>query len=199
MARNQNSTELDIIIVTWNSRNEIGDCLRSLEPLPDGWRVTVVDNASTDGTVGLLRENFGWVNVVANKANLGFARANNQVIEQTTSPFVLILNPDTIATKEAIQQGIEKMKRLPAVGMLGVKMLNSERVLEPSCQRFPTLFHAFLVSFALYMILPRSVRSNLLLADFWAHDREQAVDAVAGAFMLARREAIDAAGGIPND
>ncbi len=91
-------TILEIVIVTWNSRAEIGECLSALEPLPQNWRVSVVDNKSSDKTADFIKQNFPNVNVIANQNNVGFAKANNQIITQTNSNYVLLLNPDAVAS-----------------------------------------------------------------------------------------------------
>ena len=94
---------LSIIIVTWNSRSDIEACLRSLGPLPPDCELWVVDNASTDGTVELLRSDFPYVRLVANSENVGFSRANNQALNLAGGKFILLLNPDTELSFAAIE------------------------------------------------------------------------------------------------
>src|SRR5262245_45697404 len=91
-------TDLSIVIVTWNNEREIGDCLQSIRDHAGGLQceVWVVDNASRDGTVGLIREQFPEVRLIANSDNRGFPAANNQAFERATGRYTLILNPDTI-------------------------------------------------------------------------------------------------------
>jgi N-acetylglucosaminyl-diphospho-decaprenol L-rhamnosyltransferase len=194
-----NKNILEIVIVSWNSSGEIGECLRAFEPLPEGWQVSVVDNASSDSTVEFIKENFPYVNVVANTDNVGFAKANNQIINATDSDYVLVLNPDTVASRGSIGSAIEKLSSKPRAGVLGVKILNTDGTLQPSAKRFPTPFANFIIATGLHSILPRTWQRDLLLAQYWEHDEERAVDWVMGSFMLVKREAIDRVGAIPDE
>ena len=194
-----NRTILEIVIVTWNSSAEIGECLGALQPLPQNWRVSVVDNNSSDNTVDFIKRNFPNVNVIANQNNVGFAKANNQIIGQTDSDYVLILNPDTVASVNAIQAAIEKIETLPGAGILGVKILNSDGSLQHSCRRFPSPVLNFVVAFGFHTVLPKGWRVENLLSQYWDHDRERQVDWLMGAFMLVRREAINKVGAMPDE
>src|SRR5437667_8345798 len=88
--------DLSIIIVTWNVSGLLADCLHSIVPNTSSLavEVIVVDNASSDGTADRLQRDFGWVRVLANDCNLGFARANNQALAMARGRFILFLNPD---------------------------------------------------------------------------------------------------------
>src|SRR5687767_6657826 len=110
---------LTISIVTWNSENEIADCLKALEAAPADWEVWVADNFSADNTVKIIRENFPLVKIIENKENLGFAAGNNQIFGQTKTDYVLLLNPDTIVSVEAIEAAIEEIEKHLEVGVLG--------------------------------------------------------------------------------
>src|SRR5688500_8286035 len=102
---------LTISIVTWNSENEIADCLKSLEAAPADWEIWVADNLSADNTVKVIRENFPRVKIIENRENLGFAAGNNQIFKRTDSDFVLLLNPDTVASVETIESAIEEIEK----------------------------------------------------------------------------------------
>lgn len=193
------TTTLEIVIVTWNSRAEIGECLGSLEPLPQNWRVSVVDNNSSDKTTDFIKQNFPNVNLIVNQNNVGFAKANNQIITKTDSNYVLLLNPDTVASVSAIQAAIDKIKTFSGAGVLGVKILNNDGSLQHSCKRFPTPFLNFLVAFGFHTILPKSWQTENILSRYWNHDNEKQVDWVMGAFMLVTREAINKAGSISEE
>jgi GT2 family glycosyltransferase len=192
-------TILEIVIVTWNSRIEIGECLGALEPLPKDWRVSIVDNKSSDETVDFIKRNFPNVNVIANKDNVGFAKANNQVITRTDSDYVLVLNPDAVASVNAVQAAIDKIETLPKAGALGVKILNSDGSLQPSCKRFPSPTLNFVIAFGLHTVLPKSWQTRNILSQYWSHDEERRVDWVMGSFMLVKREAINKVGSIPDE
>lgn len=188
-----------IVIVTWNSRGEIRNCLRALGDLPAEWQVWVVDNASTDGTVALVREEFPGVHLVENAENLGFARANNQAIARTDTEYLLLLNPDTEASMAAIEAALRVMATRQKAGIVAVQLRNADGSLQPSCSRFPTPFLAFLQGSGLYLLLPRRWRARFLLERWWDHAETRAVDWVMGAFMLVRRRAIEHVGGVPEN
>jgi N-acetylglucosaminyl-diphospho-decaprenol L-rhamnosyltransferase len=117
---------LAIIIVTYNSADEIGACLQSLvghtNPFPT--TITVVDNASTDGTAAHVRERWPMVQVLESGGNLGFAKANNIGIRATQSDYVLLMNPDTVAPPGAIQALIRGLASHPEAGVAGARLLN---------------------------------------------------------------------------
>lgn len=117
---------LAIIIVTFNSRDEIGGCLRSLightSPFPT--TITVVDNASADGTAAFVRANFPSVHVIDAGGNVGFARGNNLGIRATRSDYVLLMNPDTEAPPGAIQTLVRGLAAHPEAAIAGARLLN---------------------------------------------------------------------------
>ena len=119
---------LAIIIVTYNSTEEIAGCLRSLightSPFPT--TITVVDNASTDGTAAYVRSHFPTVQVIDSGGNLGFAKANNLGIRATESEYVLLMNPDTEAPPGAIQTLVRGLASHPEAAVAGARLL-SER------------------------------------------------------------------------
>lgn len=119
---------LAIIIVTYNSATEIDDCLRSLvghtNPFPT--TITVVDNASTDGTAAQVRKNWPTVQVIESAENAGFSKANNLGIRATQSDYVLLINPDTVAPPGAIQTLVRGLASHPEAAIAGSRLL-SER------------------------------------------------------------------------
>ena len=119
---------LAIIIVTYNSADEIAPCLDSLVghtgPFPT--TITVVDNASSDGTAALVRARWPSVQVIVSPGNVGFSRANNLGIRATTSDYVLLMNPDTVAPPGAIQTLVRGLAAHPDAAVAGARLL-SER------------------------------------------------------------------------
>jgi hypothetical protein len=186
---------LTIVIVNWNGRDFLADCLESLFESTHGalMRVVVVDNASSDGSVEMVRERFPQVEVIANVENVGFAAANNQVLETFDSPYVILLNPDTIVKPGAVRTLLEYMEANPQIGMIGPKLLNEDGSLQRSCWRgFPSL--GFVISDSLYLwkLLPGLVRRYELSGDELNQVRK--VDHILGACMLTRREIIKQVG-----
>jgi N-acetylglucosaminyl-diphospho-decaprenol L-rhamnosyltransferase len=190
---------LAISIVTWNSENEILECLENLQPLPADWEIWVADNLSSDNTVRAIRENFTHVNVIENKDNLGFAAGNNRIFERTDSDFVLLLNPDTIVSIEAVRAALEEIDSRPKVGVLGIQVTNEDEQVQHSCFSFPTVSRDLIESIGLYRFVSDEWKEQKLASAFFDHRSERKADWVMGAFMLVRRDVIEKVGGLPED
>lgn len=188
-----------ISIVTWNNQAEIRDCLNSLKDLPPSWEIRVVDNNSSDRTVEIVRAEFPFVKLIANPDNRGFAEANNQVINQTRSDYVLILNPDTQTNSETLVKALEIIEKNSKIGLLAVRLANEDGSLQTNCFHFPTVWKNLLDAFGFYGFYSKEKTEEIFAGEFFAHHRERPVDWVMGAFMLARREAVQEAGAIPED
>ena len=113
--------DVSVVIVSWNVASLLADCLDSLVRCSDGLalEVWVVDNASLDKTVEMLRDRYPWVHLIANQDNRGFARANNQAFQHVRGRFVLILNPDTVVREGAIRSMVQFLLDHGDVGMVG--------------------------------------------------------------------------------
>ncbi len=207
--------DLSIVIVNWNVRELLRRCLASIagsdallleETQPPAqnadkagrrWlaEVIIVDNASTDDSVSMLNETFPWVQMIANRQNLGFTKANNQGLAASRGRYVLFLNPDTEATPQAFGQMLAYAEAHPQVGVLGPQLCNSDGNVQSSRRRFPTLATFFLES----TVLQRKWAHNRVLDHYFVRDRPDdaisQVDWVVGACMLVRRSVLDAIGG----
>ena len=205
----QNNTKTDAIavknptvavsIVTWNSSEDIRDCLRSLKDLPSNWEVWVVDNNSADDTTEIVKNEFPFVKLIANADNKGFAEANNQAIHGSQTDYVLLLNPDTQATAAGLAKSLEIIEANPRIGMLGVKLVNDDGSLQTTCFHYPTFWKNFVDAFGLFRLYSREKVVEMFAGEFFAHDVSRQADWIKGAFMLVRREAIESAGAIPED
>ena len=120
--------KLTVVIVNYNVRHYLEQCLLSLQKALENLEaeVYVVDNHSKDGSVEYLQPRFPSVTFITSQHNLGFARANNIAIRQSDSQYVLLLNPDTIVTPEAISRSLAFMDEHPEAGALGLKMLRTD-------------------------------------------------------------------------
>jgi len=129
-----NSPTLAVIIVTYNSRHEIGDCLDSVvgHTEPYSAQVVVVDNQSADGTLGFIRERWPQVRTIDAGGNLGFARANNLGVAASTGDFVLLLNPDTVAPPGALATLVRELGDRPDAAIAGPRLVNDREVPELS-------------------------------------------------------------------
>ena len=188
---------LSICIVNWNVRDDLRRCLDSLRAQAiDGVQIIVVDNASTDGSVAMLRDEYPEVELIANPDNRGFAAANNQCFEVSTGTCVLMLNPDTIMPPEGLKTLLAFAESHPRAGAVGPKLLNSDGSLQSSCRRFPTITAALFRNTFLGRWFPRArAAQTYLMADF-DHIQPAQVDWVSGACMLLRREALEQVGGL---
>jgi GT2 family glycosyltransferase len=198
------SAELSIIIVNWNGGDLLRRTVESVVAAPPSLRheVVVVDNASSDDSLARLRSSAaadslgGRLRVFENADNLGFGRANNQAFAQTSSPLVLLLNPDTEVTAGSVDRLVATVRSGERVGAAGPKLLNADGSVQVSVWRNPpAAWEALLTGFALHRLLPRRVRGDLLLAEHFDYARRRAVGMLSGAAMLVRREVIDGVGG----
>jgi GT2 family glycosyltransferase len=187
---------LSIIIVSWNVRQHLVTCLRSIEenkPHAE-FEIIVVDNASSDDTVNCIRHDFPKVTVIANKENRGFAAANNQGIRKAQGQYLLFLNPDTIVHPDSLDVLMKFMDRNSDVGACGPKLLNEDGIIQPSARRFPTFRGALYRHTAFkFLRIFRGEYKKWLMKDF-SHDKQMDVDQVMGAALMTRRSIIDELG-----
>jgi GT2 family glycosyltransferase len=196
------AVRISVVIVSYNSREFLLDCLQSVYAStgPIELQVFVVDNASTDGSAEAVRRAFPGCTVIANRDNLGFSRANNLAIARTSGDYVLLLNPDTVLAPDVLDKMTEYMEKNPGVGMASCRLVTAEGVLDLACRRsFPSLWDGFCRASGLGRLFPRRQvfsRYNLTHLD---ETETQEVDAICGAFMFARRKAVDDVGLLDED
>lgn len=190
--------DLSIIIVNWNTRDDLARCLASLVPACSrlATEVVVVDNGSRDGSARLVRRDYPWVRLIATGRNLGFARGNNVGLAQATGRFRLLLNPDTIVHDDALEQLVRYANANPEVGLLGPMLLNRDGSLQPSCRRFPTVSALLFRNTPLERWLPNNRFARSYLMEEWNHREPREVDWLSGACLLARAELVEALGGL---
>ena len=181
---------LDVVIVSYRSRQMLRECLESLREYPPvgGLRITVVDNASGDGTADVVRE-FSEVRLIELEENVGFSRANNLVLRETTAEYVLVLNPDTLLCEGTLDVLLRLMADDSRIGIAGCRLVQEDGTFDHAARRsFPTPASAL----GHFLRVGRSDRAPASLAAYRAPDvGEGPVDAVNGAFMLMRREMLD--------
>jgi GT2 family glycosyltransferase len=157
--------------------------------------VIVVDNASADDSVQMVRTEFPRVVLIANEENLGFARANNQAMRIARGRQFLLLNSDTLLSDDSVARLVPRVRKHQDVGVWHCRLVLPDGRTQESAYRFPRLDLAVLEESGLYKLLPRRVRGRLLLGGYWSYDEERDVDWVAGAFMLLPREVFEETGG----
>ena len=195
--------DLSIVIVSWNVRDLLQQCLRSILTSlqladPPTCEIIVVDNVSTDGTVNMVRTEFADVHLIVNKENLGYPGANNQGLAIAQGRYKMILNPDTEIIGDALATMVAYADVTPDVGVVGPQLLwpdDSERHsrVQSSRRRFPTLMTALFESTWLQPYAPRRVLERYYVKD-QPDDITLDVDWVKGAAVMARQEAIEQVG-----
>ena len=185
--------KISIVIVSYNVRRLLVECIDSVRKALEGidGEIIVVDNCSKDDTVSYLQAHCPDVQLIANKENVGFARANNMAIRQTDSDYVLLLNPDTIVYPDTIRGCIAFMDEHPEAGGAGVRMLTREGQPAPESRRaIPTPWVSMLKMLG---FTRRYYMSDLP----W--DKPCRIEVVSGAYCLLRREALNQVGLLDED
>jgi len=197
LMKSDDQIDLSIIIVTHNDWPLLRACLESIfcNTTSRRYAVWVIDNDSSDGTPELVKARYPQVTLIKNDANLGYAQANNVGICQSRSRYVLLLNPDVKIPPYTVDEMLRLMDSETDIGIVGPKLVRPDGDLDYACRRmFPNYLDFVFWLFNLYRSFPRSHkvgRYNLLYLN---PDEPTEVEAVAGAFMLARRSAIDKVG-----
>lgn len=200
--------DVAIIIVSYNVRELLDDCLASVYASRGvSFDVCVVDNASRDGSAALVHECYPQVDLIESPHNGGYAYANNLGVNRLKAVaeagetqarayrYILLLNPDTRLDETALAMAVTFMDGRPEVGIMGPKLLRQDGSLDLACRRsFPTPEVSLYRMIGLSKLFPRSRRFARYNLTFIDPSAEAEVDAVAGAFMLLRQEAVQQAG-----
>ncbi len=189
------SLPVTLVFVNWNARAHLERALAAA--LATGLPVVVVDNASTDGTVEYVRLRAPGVTLVAADCNLGFAGGVNAGVREAATDWVLILNPDILLTREAIQRLVAEGRSDARIGAVGAQLVGVDGVPQDaySVRRFPTLATWAVDLLLVDVIWPRNPISQHYLAADVDRSRTQDVEQPAAACLLVRRAAFDAIGG----
>lgn len=135
---------LSVILVNWNGADLLADCLNSLaEAMPalPPTETILIDNASTDDSIALLRQQFPWVCLIQNSHNVGFAKANNQAIQQAQGNYLLLLNTDTLVLPHSLPPLLDYMTQNPQVGIIAPTLLHPDGSFQGGGCYFPTLIN----------------------------------------------------------
>lgn len=182
---------ISIIVVNWNTRELLRKCLDSVETTIRSlsYEIIVVDNASTDGSAAMLRENFPQVCVIENLENRGFGMANNQALRIMTGRYALLLNSDAILTENAVSELFACMENNPGAAMACGQLLNADGSRQNSIASFPSLLTLMTNMSLLEYLFPRRFPSKR-----YSHSGIVEVDSGIGACLIVRREAMDSVG-----
>lgn len=195
----EHSVLLSVIIVSWNTRALLERCLHSLSEikLAGPFEIIVVDNASSDGSVEMVRERFPSARIIANAENLGFARANNLGIQAARGRYLLLLNPDTEVPPETLPVLIRFMESHPEVGVVGPKLVNGQGIVQGGAAgHAPSLKTVLNHALFLDRLFPRWCPGVWLWPGAYHTETSIKVDWVSGAAMLVRASVVQQVGGL---
>ncbi len=183
--------DISIIIVNWNTRELLGKCLESVGTTVRGLshEIIVVDNASADGSVVMLRERFPHVRLIENPENRGFGTANNQALRAMTGRYALLLNSDAVLTENAVSELFSCMENHPEAAMACGQLLNADGSRQNSIAAFPSLLTLMTNMPLLEYLFPGRYPSKR-----YPHPEPVEIDSGIGACLLVRKTAIDAVG-----
>lgn len=186
-----------IVTVTFNSREGLRKYIESIdvEARETPLDVTVVDNASSDGTVELLRVEAKrpFLKIIANEVNLGFARSSNMGATASVGQYLLFLNPDTAVKPTAIRKLTNFLDEHPEAGVVAPKILNEDGSLQFSCRDEPRILFAVLEAFRLWRLSPGLFGGYRYAS--WHHNTTRAVGWVSGACLMIRKSLFEEIGG----
>jgi GT2 family glycosyltransferase len=188
--------DVSVVVVSWNTSRLLKDCLTSLFANTKGiaFEVILVDNASSDDSVEMVRRDFPSVNVIVNSENRGFVKANNQAFGIARGRYFLLLNSDTIVLDQAIPKTLGYADEHPRGAVFGCKVLNPDRSIQRTCFMWPSPLNMLLQSTYLYKVFPKSRFFGREFMTWWDHSEEREVETISGCFSLVRRSAIDSVG-----
>lgn len=184
--------DLSIVIVNWNTQDLLRDCLRTvfagLGPLRA--EVLVVDNGSTDGSIGMVWRDFPAVHLMETGRNLGFAGGNNVALRVARGRHILLLNTDTLVHGSVLPDAVAWLDAHPCVAVMGPRVLNADGTVQPSSSAFPSLRHLAMQTLG----LTRIARLDSYRMTGWDRTAERRVEVISGAAMFVRRAAMDEVG-----
>ena len=191
--------QLSVIIVNYNVKNLLRDCLFSVQKAAHSidTEIIVVDNASSDGSLEMLKAEFKDVKLIVNTQNLGFSKANNQGIAQAKGQYILLLNPDTLVYKNTFEECLKFSTQTNNCGGIGVQMLDiNNQFLKESKRSFPSPFSALCRFSFLNKLFPNSILFNRYYLGHLSKDENHQVEVLAGAFIWLKKSIAEEVGGL---
>lgn len=189
--------DLSIVIVNYNVKDYLRQALSAIYQSQGdfAYEVFVVDNASVDGSVSMVKRNFPQVNLIASRKNLGFSGGNNLALKRANGRYVLLLNPDAIVACDTLANMIEFMDENPDVGASGCKILNPDGTFQLNSRRsIPTIKISLAKLLRLDKLFPNSKKFARYNMTYFDPDESRDVEALMGAFFMVRREALEDVG-----
>lgn len=185
--------DVSTIVVSYNTAHLLPEMMGKLEAASNGLAVEtiIIDNASSDTSVDLIRAQFADCTLIVNPSNVGFGRANNQALPLIRGEFVLLLNTDAFVCPNSLAQTVAYMRANPKSGILGVKLAGRDGQLQPSARFFPTPWNAFVHRAGLQKYFKGT---GMVDSENWNHQSAMQCDWVPGCYFLIRKTVIDQVG-----
>jgi GT2 family glycosyltransferase/lipopolysaccharide/colanic/teichoic acid biosynthesis glycosyltransferase len=194
----QQKTDLTIIIVNYNVKEFLANCLQSIRRAKGSLnlQIIVVDNASTDGSASFLEHRFPEVKFIWNEENKGFGKANNQAIQLAEGECTLLLNPDTLLQEDTLITLFSHMKENPQTAACGCKILNPDGTYAPESRRsVPTVSSAIYKALGLTSLFPESRLFGNYYLGWQSEDTPGKIPVLSGSFMFYRTDVLKELGG----
>jgi len=187
---------VSVIIVSWNARDYLMQCLASVsaEACRYPTEIIVFDNASSDGSADAVAARYPNVRLIRNTENLGFAKANNIAVSASTGRYLCFVNSDVKLLPHSISGLVDFCEAHANVGMAGPRIVGGDGKLQRSCRGFPTVWNMFCRALALDTLFPRNKAFTGYKLYHWPQDSPRPVDILTGCFWLVRREALTRVG-----
>ncbi len=185
--------DVTAILVSYNTESLLPKAIKCLRKSAENLllQIVIVDNASSDNSVELIRRDFADCELIENKVNVGFGRANNQALQLVKGRYVLLLNTDAFVSPDTLEKTVNYMDRHQECGLLGVKLVGLSGELQPSCRYFPMPLNKFINRTGLNKLFPWIQ----LVDDMdWDHALPRECDWVPGCYLLIRHEVIEQIG-----
>ncbi len=194
---------ISVIIVSYNTKDLIVQCVRSIMTSIklDQFEVILVDNASSDGTVERIRQEYPGMTIIQNDRNIGYASANNQGLRMAQGKILVLLNSDTIVNPDTFYEIANGFQRNTNAGAIGPMLINDDGSIQPSFAKFLTLWSEFLFQTFLFKFVPSPLvlGQKILPVQEALYTQSHPVDWVTGACLAIRREVYEQVGGLSGD
>lgn len=186
---------LSVLVVNWNTKRVLGECLDSIRNHPPeaAFEVLVLDNHSSDGSAEMVRRDHSWVRLVESERNLGYAAGNNALFRLAQGSLLLTLNPDTTFEDDTLQRCVLRMQERPDVSVLAPRLVGTDGTTQRSVRGFPSALGILGELLGLARLLPTSVFGSYRLPSF-DYSRASRAPQPMGTFLLFRRAALEAVG-----
>ena len=180
--------DLSIIIVSWNVKEKLRANLKALDKSRGDFsrEIFVVDNNSSDGSAALVAKEFPFVKLLVNQENLGFSRANNQAIRQSTGRYILLLNPDMLVEEDSLEKILNWADDNRQATVSGCRLLDFEGKTIRQVRSWPRFWDQFLITLKIPHLFPWVL--NSYLCSGFDYKQPAKVDSIRGAFFLINRE-----------